>query len=132
MDTENKYHLVYVRPFSKNNDGTFEYDLFFSINPDIVWGIDWDVKVPNSLGDLTPEKSTYDKVIHIKSQYPFKTVEETSCFSMEYAIYGLVALSWVDIENLEEYPPSRAVLHFGDELEKVEKILKEIDIDLDK
>lgn len=124
-------YLVYVKPFCKNNDGTSEYDLFFSENPDIVWGRDWDAKVPNSLGDLTPEKTTYDKVIHIISKYPFKTIEEISCYSMEYATYGIVALSWVDIENLEEYPPSRAVLHFGDDIEKVKDILETIDICLE-
>lgn len=124
-------YLVYVKPFCKNNDGSSEYDLFFSENPDIVWGRDWDVTVPNSLGDLTPEKTTYDKVIHIKSNFPFKTIEEISCYSMEYAVYGIIALSWVDIENLEEYPPSRAVLHFGDDIEKVKDILNLIDICLE-
>lgn len=124
-------YLAYVKPFCKNNDGTSEYDLFFSENPDIVWGRDWDVHVPNSLGDLTPEKTTYDKVIHIKSNFPFKTIEEISCYSMEYAVYGIIALSWVDIENLEEYPPSRAVLHFGDDIEKVKDILETLDICLE-
>lgn len=126
----NTLYLVYVKPFSNNNE-TFEYDLFFSENPDIVWGLDWDVMVPNSISDLTPEKTTYDKIIHITSLFPFKTIEETSCFSMEYAVYGIVALSWVDIENLEEYPPSRAVLHFGDNIEKVKYILEELNIDLE-
>ena len=131
MDGGNNIYLVYVKPFCKNSDGTFEYDLFFSENPDFVWGVDWDVPVPNSLNDLTPEKSTYEKIIHIKSEYPFKTIEEMSCFSMEYAIYGLVALSWIDIENLEEYPPNRTVLHFGDELDKVKDILEQINISLE-
>lgn len=126
----NELYLIYVKPFYKNSDGTYEYQLFFSETPDVVWGLDWDVTVPNSIEDLTPEKSTYSKIINIKSTYPFKTIEETSCYSMEYAVNKIVALSWVDIENLEDYPPSRCVLHFNDSYEDVEEKLKEIGIEI--
>jgi len=128
---DNNLYLVYVKPFCKNNDNTYEYDLFFSDTPDVVWGLDWEVTVPNSLDDLTPEKSTYQKIIRIKSPLPFKTIEEISCYSMEYAIKGIVALSWVDIDGLEEFPESRVVLHFRDEIEKVKNILQELGISLE-
>ena len=88
------------------------------------------VAVPNSLNDLTPETSTYQKVIKIKSPLPFKTIEEISCYSMEYAVNDIIALSWVDIDNMEEFPPSRCVLHFKDKIEKVQEKLKELNIDL--
>ena len=123
-------YLVYVKPFYKNNDGTYEYDLFFSETPEVVWGMDWDVAVPNSLNDLTPETSTYQKVIKIKSPLPFKTIEEISCYSMEYAVNDIIALSWVDIDNMEEFPPSRCVLHFKDKIKKEQEKLKELNIDL--
>lgn len=128
---DNNLYLVYVKPFCKNNDNTYEYDLFFSDTPDVVWGLDWEVTVPNSLDDLTPEKSTYQKIIRIKSPLPFKTIEEISCYSMEYAIKGIVALSWVDIDGLEEFPESRVVLHFRDEIEKVKNVLQELKISLE-
>ena len=38
---------------------------------------------------------------------------------MEYAIARIIALGWVDIENLEEYPEKRLVFHFGDTFEDV-------------
>jgi len=117
--------LVYVKPFTSNADGTFEYDLFFSETPDVVWGYDWEINNPGSCEDLTPDKSTYSVVKRIKSPLPFKTIEETSCYSMEYAIGNIIALSWVDLSNLEEYPENgRCVLHFGDSLEKTEETLK--------
>lgn len=128
---DNNLYLVYVKPFCKNNDNTYEYDLFFSDTPDVVWGLDWEVTVPNSLDDLTPEKSTYQKIIRIKSPLPFKTIEEISCYSMEYAIKGIVALSWVDIDGLKEFPESRVVLHFRDEIEKVKNVLQELKISLE-
>lgn len=127
MEIENKLYLVYVKPFSK-----LEYDLFFSETPDVVWGVDWDVNVPNILGDLTPDSSTYSKVIRIFSPLEFTTIEETSCYSMEYAINKIVALSWINISNLEEYPEQgRCVLHFGDSIEKVKEILSKIGIELE-
>ena len=39
----NNLYLVYIKPFTKNNDGTFEYDFLFSEIPDVVWGFDWEV-----------------------------------------------------------------------------------------
>lgn len=126
-ETNNELYLVYVKPFNK-----FEYDLFFSETPDVVWGVDWDVKIPNILGDLTPDSSTYSKIIRITSPYEFTTVEETSCYSMEYAINKIVALSWININVLEEFPEEgRCVLHFGDSIEKVKEILGDIGIEIE-
>ena len=112
--------LVYVRPAFKNTDGTYEYELFFSDTPDFVWGPAWDVDNPSLNGDITPEESTYSSVYMVKTTLPLKTAEETSCYSMEYATYKILALAWIDIENLEEYPEhGRTALHFGDSLESV-------------
>lgn len=129
MKTEesNELYLVYVKPFNKH-----EYDLFFSETPDVVWGVDWDVKIPNILGDLTPDSSTYSKVIRIFSPFEFTTIEETSCYSMEYAISKIIALSWINISILEEYPPhGRCVLHFGDSFDEVKEKLWEYGIKID-
>ena len=120
--------LVYVKPANKYTDGTFEYDLFYSDTPDIVWGPDWDVSSPVSCGDITPDNTTYSNTERIRTTLPLKTIEETSCYSMEYAINKIVALAWVDIENLEEYPSEegRCVLHFGDNKETVNNLVKKI------
>lgn len=112
--------LVYVRPSFKNTDGTFEYELFFSDTPDFVWGPAWDVDNPSLNGDVTPEESTYSSVYHVTTNLPLKTAEETSCYSMEYATYKILALAWIDIENLDTYPEhGRMALHFGDSFESV-------------
>jgi hypothetical protein len=106
--------LVYVRPVCKNTDGTFEYDFFFSDTPDFVWGPDWDVNSPASNGDITPDSTTYSKIRHLRINLPLKTIEETTCYSMEYATYGILALAWIDIENLDVYPEyGRLTMHFG-------------------
>ena len=116
--------LVYVKPICKNTNGTYEYDFFFSETPEYVWGPDWDIDTPSSNGDLTPEESTYSEIKRVITTLPLKTLEETSCYSMEYATYGILALAWIDIENLEEYPENgRMTVKFGFSKDEVESLL---------
>ena len=116
--------LAFVKPVCKNTDGTFEYDFFFTETPDFVWGPLWDESSPASNGDITPDSTTYSKIRRVKTTLPLKTAEETTCYSMEYAIYGVLALSWIDIENLEEYPEhGRLVMRFGETESEIEKKL---------
>ena len=116
--------LVYVKPICKNTNGTYEYDFFFSETPEYVWGPDWDIDTPSSNGDLTPEESTYSEIKRVITTLPLKTLEETSCYSMEYATYGILALAWIDIENLAEYPENgRLTMHFGMKESEVEELL---------
>ena len=122
--------LVYVRPAFKNTDGTFEYEFFFSDTPDFVWGPFWDVDNPSINGDVTPEESTYSTIRRVETTLPLKTIEETSCYSMEYATYGILALAWIDIENLDEYPEhGRMTLHFGESFDSVQEKLWEYNWD---
>lgn len=117
-------YLVYVKKACSNSDGSSEYDFFFSETPDVVWGVDWNIENPSSCTDLTPDKSTVSKVRRVKSSIPFKTFEEMTCYSMEYAIEEIVALAWIDITNMEEYPSEgRCVFHFGDSEQKTEELL---------
>lgn len=123
--------LVFVKPICRNTDQTYEYDLFFSDTPDIVWGVDWEVNTPGlvSSDEIIPDSTTYSKIVRIKTPYPLKTIQETYCYSMEYAIARIIALSWIDIENMEEYPEKgRMVLYFGDTFEHVKGVLSEFDI----
>lgn len=123
--------LVFVKPICKNTDQTYEYDLFFSNTPDIVWGVDWEVNTPGlvSIDEITPDSTTYNKVVRVKLPFPLKTIQETYCYSMEYAIARIIALSWIDIENMEEYPEKgRMVLYFGDTFEHIKGELSEFGI----
>lgn len=138
---EKHLKLVFVLPLDSNKksiaDNKYHYRLFFSSTPDDVWGIDWDIDNISStyefIEDSAPDPSTYEKTIEIASPYPLKTIEETSCYSMEYATLGIFALSWIDIDLLESYPEEgRMVLKFGDSVEKIEKIFETFKIDYEK
>jgi len=112
--------LVYVKYDGINPEGLYEYLLFFSNTPDFVWGQDWDINNPASLGDTTPEKTTYSSIYRMKTTLPFKTIQETTCYSIEYATYKIFPLSWIDIENLDEYPEfGRVVFYFGEKIDVI-------------
>lgn len=107
--------LVYVKPICRNTDNTYEYDFFFSETPEFVWGPDWDVNSPASNGDITPDSTTYSEIEHVITNLPLTTLEETTCYSMEYATYQIMALAWINIENLDVYPENgRLTMYFGE------------------
>ena len=115
--------LIYINPKGMNL-GLYEYDFIFSDTPEIVYGPDWDYPNPSICDTLAPDPTTYSSVRTVKTELPLKTVQETSCYSMEYAMNGIVALAWIDIEGLEEYPENgRMVFHYGDSVEKVTELL---------
>lgn len=123
--------LVYVKEVCVNANKTYEYDCYFSETPEIVWGPDWDINTPNSCGDITPDPTTYSVIKRIVSPFKLKTIEDTSCYSMEYAIFKIIALSWIDLDNVEDYPENgRMVLHFGDKIDDVKGWLSKYDIEL--
>lgn len=131
MGLNGKLKLVFVRPVGKTDDDIYQYDLLFSEYPEEVWSLFWDDPNPSSCGDLTPDATTYSVVKRIGIKYELTTIQNTNCFSMEHAIHGIIALSWVNIENLEEYPTEgRCTLCFGDDIELVQKKLTIFDIDL--
>lgn len=127
----NKLKLVYVRPLLNSLDkANYEYEFIFSENPENVWGIDWTDNAPNLCGDISPEPSTYDLIEKVKSKFKLNVIQENSCYSMEYAINRSVALAWLDLEGMEEYPTHRLVFKFGDTYLEVEGELAKMDLSL--
>ena len=123
--------LVYVRPVTNGSDKmNYEYDFLFSETPEHVWGLDWSDNAPSLCGDISPEPSTYSLVKKVKSPIELKVIEENSCYSMEYAINRSVALAWLNLEGLEEYPTHRLVFHFGDTYNEVEEELIKLDLNI--
>ena len=100
MDLNGNLKLVFVRPVGKNNEDIYEYDLLFSEYPDEVWSLFWDDPNPSSCGDLTPDSTMYSVVKRISTKYELVTIQNTNCYSMEHAMQGIVALSFINIEYL--------------------------------
>lgn len=126
---EGNLKLVYVRPVTNGQDKkNYEYEFLFSETPDVVWGVDWSDNAPLLCGDISPEPTTYSVIKRVKSPIALKVIQENTCYSMEYAINGSVALAWLNLDGLEEYPAHRLVFHFGDSMDDVENELIKLDI----
>lgn len=131
MTSNSNLYLVFIKPICKNADGNYEYDMFFSETPDIVYGPEWDDNNPSSAigGDLTPDSTTFSVIKRIALPLPLRVIQETSCYSMEYAMNRIIALGWINIEGMEEYPKNgRMVMMFGDTIEKINELLSPYDI----
>lgn len=116
--------LVYINKVCTNQDGSYEYDFMFSETPEDVWGLEWDAYNPSSCKFILPDDESISHKVRVKTTLPLKLAQETSCYSMENATLGILALGWIDIENLEDYPEhGRMVFHFKDTKEKVKELL---------
>lgn len=128
-----KLRLVYIKPITNGSDNkNYEYDFLFSETPEVVWGVDWNDNAPNLCGDISPEPSTYGLVERVKSMIPLKVIQENSCYSMEYAINRSIALAWLDLDGLEEYPTHRIKFKFGDTYDEVLTELYKVDFTIIK
>lgn len=121
--------LAFVSPVMENQKtGTYIYKLYYSENPDVVWGGSWDYNNPSvaDIEDIYPQESTYSLTETVESDYKWGLAMKNGCYPLLYCIYDILALSWIDIEDLEEYPEKgRCVLKFGMDYDKVQEILKQ-------
>ena len=128
--------LVFVAPvveLKKHN--TYTYDLYFSDTPEIVWSGGWDNPNPAICDedDIYPQEGTYSYVQRINSGYKLGLAMRNSAYPMLYCINGIMALSWIDLNGLEEYPENgRGVFKFGDDYEYIQEKLKELEKNIDK
>lgn len=132
MDNEK---LVFVAPVIEDSKTkTFTYDLYFSDTPEIVWAGAWDCENPAICDkeDIYPQEGTYNKIERINSNYLLGLAMNNSAYPLLYCINGILALSWIDLEVLDDYPESgRCVLKFGDDYYKVMEKIKELQESLD-
>lgn len=129
------YKLVFVAPVIEDaKTKTYTYDLYFSDTPEIVWNSGWDNSNPAICDseDLYPPKDTFSEIQRINSDYKLGLAVKNSAYPLLYCINGILALSWIDIEGLDEYPEfGRGVLKFGADYDDVQEILKQLHKNLD-
>ena len=113
------YRLVFVKKVGKV-DQVYEYDFYFSDNPDKFWGTGFDCDYANQM-KVTPDPKTYGKVLRLRTVIPFYCMQDNNCFSMRHVVDGIVAVAFEDMSDYEEYPePYRIVFRFGEEYHSVE------------
>lgn len=79
--------------------------------------------------DLTPEDDMYEYIAELKTDLILDLAQDNCCFSMQDCRDNVVALASENLEEAEEYPEEgRIVIHFGDTVDEVEKMLAKRDI----
>ena len=126
---EKNLKLVFVSPVMENaKTGTYIYKFYYSENPDVVWGSYWDYDNPSIADeeDIFPQKSSYSTTGDVESDYKLGLAIKNACYPLLYCTYGILALAWIDIEGLEEYPENgRGVVKFGMDYDEVKEIVKQ-------
>ena len=129
---ENELCLVYVKHIGTDIDGKNIYNLLLSKDPDGAFSEDWGQipakNVPDARLDL--EEDMYDYVVECRTDIKFDLAQHCSSFSMQDARDNIVALAFENVSKYDEYPEPRIILHFGENIEDIEKKFTQRNISL--
>lgn len=129
IDENNTLMVIYVLYVGKNTDNEYIYHLLISNDKEKTWAEGWENKPACVMRDLTPEDDMYEYIAELKTDLILDLAQDNCCFSMQDCRDNVVALASENLEEAEEYPEEgRIVIHFGDTVEEVEKMLAKRDI----
>ena len=116
--------LIYVNIIGENAEGEIIYEFYFSEEPEMAWGIDWDQKPPSICNISVPQKMNYDVIKVLKTNIILEVSQKNSCFSMQDCKDGIIPVAWENIDWYDEYPENgRIVLPFGVDMLVVKDML---------
>ena len=129
IDENNTLMVIYVLYVGKNTDNEYIYHLLISNDKEKTWAEGWENKPACVMRDLTPEDDMYEYIAELKTDLILDLAQDDCCFSMQDCRDNVVALASENLEEAEEYPEEgRIVIHFGDTVDEVEKMLAKRDI----
>ena len=115
---EEQLYIVFAERTGEDESGNFFYRILFSDNPDVVWGDNFNVTPAGIIPDLEPDSSTIKKEYMLTTKKRLRTVVESTWFSIQDCIDGIIALLFYgDGDKIVNIP-------FGMEFEKVEKYVE--------
>lgn len=131
FDVYDEYKVVYVSLVGKDASGLNIYNIFVSQNTDDVFSEGWGEKPASNIKNdfLMIDNDMFDYIKEVRTDIILDLAQDNTCFSMQDARDNIVALAYENIDEYEEYPENgRIVIHFGDMLSDVEKMLAKRDI----
>lgn len=130
FEVEEANAVVYVKKLGTEIDGTNIYHIYVSDKPEEVFAEGWGdmpaCVVPRKLIDL--DEDMYSHVVEVKTDVLLDLAQDCCCFSMQDSRDDIVALAYENLDNAEEYPDPRIIIHFGDNIEDVEQMFAKRDI----
>lgn len=129
IDEDMPLMVIYVLYVGKNSDNEHIYHLLISNDREKTWADGWENMPACVMRDLTPEDDMYEYIAELKTDLKLDLAQNNCCFSMQDCRDNVVALASENLEDAEEYPEEgRIVIHFGDTVDDVEKMLARRDI----
>lgn len=122
-NNEEKVYLLFINLVGEENDGYYRYEFIFTDNPDEAFGEDFEYKPASLVNSLYPNDEYITEIHTIKTKIKLDLIQNNSCFGMQDAMDGIVALAYENIDSYEEYPDDRIILFYGDEYSEVENKL---------
>ena len=87
-----KLYIVFAENTGKDDSGNYFYRLLFSKSPEIVWGDNFNETPAAIIPDLEPDSSSIDKEYLLTTKLHFETAVESTWFSIQDCIDGIIAL----------------------------------------
>lgn len=127
MDSE---QLIFIKQIGEDINNNYVYDLFFTDDIDLVWGESWQTKPAGICGDIPPTQDSFNLTKRIVTEIKLDLAQDNTCFSMQDCMSNIIPLGWENIDDYDEYPDDRLVLHYGETYEDIEEILNNKNINL--
>jgi len=129
-DTSN-LKIIYIQYVGKNSDGFNVYQFLLSENDEDTFMEDWAEKPASNIPNdrLIPDESQYEYIKELKTDIILDLMQDNTCFSFQDCRDQIVALAYENLDDAEVYPePFRVVIHFGDYIDDVERMLAKRDM----
>lgn len=127
VDVSNLY-VIYVQKVGEDNNNNYVYEFLISEDPDSVWNDNWnDIPICN-INTPQPSEEDYQYVKELRTDIKLNLGQNNCCLSFMDIKDNIGALAYEDLEGYEEYPEPRIIIHYGDSLDDVEKMLAKRDL----
>lgn len=129
-DTSN-LKIIYIQHIGKNSEGYNIYHFLLSENDEDTFMEDWAEKPASNIPNdrLIPDESQYEYIKELKTEIVLDLMQDNTCFSFQDCRDQIVALAHENLDDAEFYPePFRIVIHFGDYIDDVERMLAKRDM----
>lgn len=123
--------VVYIIYMGKNSDGLNVYHFLLSKDCSETFMEDWSEKPSSNISNdrLLIDDSQYEYVKELKTDIILDLQQDNTCFSFQDCRDQIVALAYENLDDAEFYPePCRIVIHFGDDIDDVERMLAKRDM----
>lgn len=121
---EEEVKLCFINLVGEENDGYYRYEFVFTDRIDECWGDEFDQKPACLVNNLMISDEYITEIHIVKTKIKLDLVQNNCCFSMSDCFDGIVALSWENLDNADEYPEDgRLFFRFGESYSDVERKL---------